>query len=547
MSVILEFNRGGRGAPLQDSVKETDREGGAVDRHGPVAGARPLSILIAALGGEGGGVLLGWLVDCARAAGLPVQATSVPGVAQRTGATSYYLEVLPRPVGPGAPAPVFALSPVAGAVDVVLASELLEAGRMIERGFVSAETTLVTSSSRVYTTLEKMHGGDGRFDAERLHAAGRQLAKRHIAIDLQALAESHRTLISATLFGALAGSGVLPWPVALCEEILRRDGGARAAASIAGFQAAMLAAVDPGLRAQLERDAAVPLPQTGAWSARIARLPAAMQGNATHAVTRLARYQDAAYAGQYLDRLERLAAGPAHDAVFAEAARLLALWMSYEDIPRVAALKTAPGRIARIRAEAGAGPNDLVHVTEHFKPGVDEVADMLPRALGAWLLRRIPAGTTGRGVHLPTTTVWGFLALRLMAAFGRARRASLRFAREQAEIEFWLAALGRALQASPDYAAQLVRLPALRRGYGETHARGLRVYRHLFATLVEPALAGRAGGEEVTTLKKAIDAAQADPEGPALNRTLEQSGAARVAPVEKPVMWVERKRGAKAG
>lgn len=50
------------------------------------------SVLIAALGGEGGGVLADWLVTCARNFGLSVQATSVPGVAQRTGATSYYVE-----------------------------------------------------------------------------------------------------------------------------------------------------------------------------------------------------------------------------------------------------------------------------------------------------------------------------------------------------------------------------------------------------------------------------------------------------------------------
>ena len=49
-------------------------------------------VLIAALGGEGGGVLADWLVQCAQHAGLVAQATSVPGVAQRTGSTSYYIE-----------------------------------------------------------------------------------------------------------------------------------------------------------------------------------------------------------------------------------------------------------------------------------------------------------------------------------------------------------------------------------------------------------------------------------------------------------------------
>jgi indolepyruvate ferredoxin oxidoreductase, beta subunit len=50
------------------------------------------------LGGEGGGVLSQWLVEAARIAGYPAQSTSIPGVAQRTGATTYYVEVFPQPL-----------------------------------------------------------------------------------------------------------------------------------------------------------------------------------------------------------------------------------------------------------------------------------------------------------------------------------------------------------------------------------------------------------------------------------------------------------------
>ena len=44
--------------------------------------ARPTTILVAALGGEGGGVLADWLLAAATKAGLPVQSTSIPGVAE---------------------------------------------------------------------------------------------------------------------------------------------------------------------------------------------------------------------------------------------------------------------------------------------------------------------------------------------------------------------------------------------------------------------------------------------------------------------------------
>jgi indolepyruvate ferredoxin oxidoreductase beta subunit len=80
---------------------------------------RPISILIAALGGEGGGVLTEWIVGAAVQAGFPVQSTSIPGVAQRTGATTYYIEILPVPSRDlGNKRPVLALTPGVGDIDI---------------------------------------------------------------------------------------------------------------------------------------------------------------------------------------------------------------------------------------------------------------------------------------------------------------------------------------------------------------------------------------------------------------------------------------------
>ena len=127
---------------------------------------RPVSLLVCALGGEGGGVLTEWLVAAAREAGYAAQSTSVPGVAQRTGATTYSLEVFPVPLAQlGRRRPVFGLNPLPGRLDALVSSELLETGRQIGNGLASAEHTLViTSSSRALTTAEKMALGDGRRD-----------------------------------------------------------------------------------------------------------------------------------------------------------------------------------------------------------------------------------------------------------------------------------------------------------------------------------------------------------------------------------------------
>ena len=62
-------------------------------RHKPLRSA--ITIAILAMGGEGGGVLADWIVDLAEHAGYLAQTTSVPGVAQRTGSTIYYLEIFP--------------------------------------------------------------------------------------------------------------------------------------------------------------------------------------------------------------------------------------------------------------------------------------------------------------------------------------------------------------------------------------------------------------------------------------------------------------------
>ena len=174
---------------------------------------RPITILIAALGGQGGGVLAEWLVAVAAGAGLCVQSTSIPGVAQRTGATIYYVEIHPVPLaGPDARRPVLSLLPVPGGIDLVVASELLEAVRSAQSGMVSPDRTfLVTSTGRTLTTAEKMLPGDGRFDVARLQEVARRHSRRFAAFDMDAVARDAGTVVSAVMFGAIAASGVLPF------------------------------------------------------------------------------------------------------------------------------------------------------------------------------------------------------------------------------------------------------------------------------------------------------------------------------------------------
>ena len=463
----------------------------------------PYCILIAALGGEGGGVLADWLVQCARASDLPVQATSVPGVAQRTGATSYYIELLREPAR-DARSPVFALHPAPATLDVVIASELLEAARMMERGFVSPQrTVLISSTHRAYTTVEKMDPLDGRHDGGAVLGAAQKLAQRLVAFDMDAAATQSGTVISAVMFGALCGAGVLPWGRDVCERVIERSP-AGAQASQRGFargfelaaaapQAAPAGAAAPQ-HSPLD-DSRVGAALRSQWQRQMEHWPATLRSVAAHGVLRCHDYQSAAYAAQYLQHLETLwqANAHAHEAL-AEAARSLALWMCFDDVVRVADLRSRRARFDKLRHEAGLQAGELMKVVEYFKPGVEELAALLPPSWGRWLTalarRRGWLGRAGLALHIRSTSLGGFLLLRGLAALRPLRPHSLRYQQEHAAIGAWLDALRGFLPSAPEFAHALAQMPALLKGYSDTHARGRDSFERLWQEFVTPALSG---------------------------------------------------------
>lgn len=227
---------------------------------------RPITILVAALGGEGGGVLADWLIEAALHEGFPAQKTSIPGVSQRTGATTYYVEIYPEK---GARPPVMALVPSPGGIDLMAASELVEAGRAMQNAFITAgRTTLVASTHRIYATSEKMLPTDGRYDAQKILEAAPKVAQKAVLFDMSRLAQEAGTVINAVLFGAMAGSGALPLSREACEHAIR-GAGKGAEASLRGFAAgyaqaagpASVGAAYPPRSAAANIAASTPLPQ----------------------------------------------------------------------------------------------------------------------------------------------------------------------------------------------------------------------------------------------------------------------------------------------
>ncbi len=496
----------------------------------PLHEDRPIGVAIMAMGGQGGGVLADWIVALAEAEGFHAQSTSVPGVAQRTGATIYFVELIrPRP----GRAPVLSLMPVPGDVDVVIAAELMEAGRAMQRGLVSPErTTLIASTHRALAVTEKARPGDGRADPAAVLAAAQSVALRFLAADMQEAADRAGSVISAALFGALAASGALPFPRAAFEATIEAAG-VGVAGSLRAFAAGFDAVTAPPTAAAPA--AAVPSVARGGSDAERAELDRALrriseafaapaQDMLRHGLGRLVDYQDAAYGHEYLDRVARLAALDAEAQGFAltvEAARQVAVAMSYDDVIRVADLKTRGARIDRVRAEAAVRDGQILGTTEFFHPRVEEICAMLPARLGAAVeaspaLTRLLGVLFARGRRIRTDRLGGYLLLYAIAGLRRRRRGLLRHGREQAHLAAWLALAER--YAAGDYrlAVEIVKSRRLVKGYSDTHARGLSKFDRVLGAV--PALAGRADGAD--WLRRLRDAALADEDATMLDGAL---------------------------
>ncbi len=491
----------------------------------------PLTILIAALGGQGGGVLTDWLGHAARAAGMTVQATSTPGVSQRTGATTYYVEL----ADPATANPALALAPLPGRVNVLICAELLEAARMLERGMCTpTRTTLIASTHRAYTTREKMSGSDGRFDDGRVTEALKKLSRRAVLFDMEALRQRHGTAISAVLFGALAGSGALPLPRAACEAAITAAGkGVRESLAAFGeaFQLAADGVAEPPREQIADTPHAVAVSEalSPALAARIAetlvKLPPALATVVEQGAARTARFQNDAYARRYVERIARVAEAASGDLdVAIEAARTLALWMCYDDVIRVAAVKARRARLRQIRDAAGAKADDVVRIRDFFKPRVAEIAAIMPRAIGGLLERRTKG--SGFALRLNATSPSGMLALRALGALRPLRPSSLRWTREQVAIETWLDTLLRTLESGgrneTTLALEIARLPRLARGYGDTHANGSAARERLLHAAMDGALS-------VEELRKELDAGMA--------QSTAGSCGPPAAPAAQPVTW----------
>ena len=491
------------------------------------------------MGGQGGGVLANWLIEAAKRSGWLAQSTAVPGVAQRTGATVYYLEIWPRQAG-GDSAPVLALMPVPGHVDVLVAGELAEAGRALQRGLIAPQrTAVIVSTHRDYAIDEKSTPGDGRIDAQRLIAIVRENAKRFVGFDMAALAEQTDSAISAVLLGAIAGSGALPLASENCAAAIG-DLGIAVQANLKGFEAGcgrvrMAPEQAAGAAEPASPVAGGHLPQAARHKeaqALLERVHSAFPEEArpvlVAALRKLIDYQDPRYANAFLEWLVpvlELDSAAQNYRLTIETARYLALGMTYEDVIRVADLKTRSTRFARVRDEVQADPANVVAVEEFMHPRVEEICDVMPawagsRCLNTPALKSFIGFFCRKGRRIKTTNLGGFLLLYLLAGLRPLRRGTLRYKAETASLQDWLARVKDSAPVDYELAVEVARCRRLVKGYGETHARGLSNFNRIMAA-VEQLCGQPDAGARVQGL---CAAALADGENEAFDNAVPDSG-----------------------
>ena len=495
------------------------------------AQTRIIRLAVLAVGGQGGGVLANWIEALARAQGYDCQTTSVAGVAQRTGSTIYYIEMAPS----SARVPVFSLAPAAGDVDVVIGAELMETGRAIMRGFVTPDrTTLIGSTHRVLAISEKTAPGDGEISPAEVLAAAEMTAQRLILADLDKLATENGSVISASLFGALAGSEGLPFPRAAFEDAIRA-GGRGVEASLRAFAAAH-DLINAGAAAEPEASISSAAPEppevsgpprlVAGWqelAVRIAALPEPARKMAIAGLGKVVDFQGLGYGRDYLDRVEAVAGldhGKGQD-LTREAAKYIANAMAYDDVIRVADLKTRGSRGARVRREMGVDDGAVMAVTEFMHPRAEEIVGLLPAGFGArladdpkWMARLDRWFNKGRRIR--TDRFGGFLLLHALGGLRGWRLRSLRHAQETAHLQTWLALATDAVGRDYDLAVEILRCRRLIKGYSDTHARGTSRFDRVIGSL--KLLEGREDAAD--WLRRLREAALQDEHGKALDGAL---------------------------
>ena len=475
-----------------------------------------IKIMVPAVGGQGGGVLTEWLVQAFFLEGYDVQGISLPGLSQRGGSTVYYLEAHPRPESPDKQI-IFAQFPVPGEVDVIISQEFLELGRALQLGYGSDRTTIVTSTHRIYSTLEKMPIGSGIYSDENLRKIATAFSSKLIELNALQLAKDNGMddlAVNAILFGALAASGRLPLSKASFVSSVEKVGVA-VKTNLRGFEVGWNF-VTSSKYAESGKKSVVweTFVKTRAdrleeyerevYLGKVSRIetefPKQLREIIAESLYRLIDYQDAEYADMYIDdvrevyRLDESMKGNLK--LTEHFARNLALLMSYEDGIRVAELKIKSERFKRIKEEMRLRDDQVFKVVDYLKPDAEELYGLLPNVVIAPFVRIIESPLFRKiwrrkkpitFAQTPTTTSFsGYLRLWLLAKIKFMRPHSYRFRKERALMRKYKEST--IYYAGLDYklGCLIARSGSMVKGYGKVRRRTIKAFYRFMDNIVFP-------------------------------------------------------------
>ena len=475
-----------------------------------------IKIMVPAVGGQGGGVLTEWLVQAFFLEDYDVQGISLPGLSQRGGSTVYYLEAHPRPETDDKPI-IFAQFPVPGEVDVIISQEFLELGRALQLGYGSDRTTIVTSTHRIYSTLEKMPIGSGIYSDENLRKIATAFSSKLIELNALQLAKDNGMddlAVNAILFGALAASGSIPLSKASFVSSIEKVGVA-VKTNLRGFEVgwnfvSSSKAGDAGKKQVVwetfVRTRADQLEEyeREVYLGKVSRIetefPKQLREILAESLYRLIDYQDAEYADRYIDDVREVLAldesMKGNLKLTEHFARNLALLMSYEDGIRVAELKIKSDRFKRIKEEMRLRDDQVFKVIDYLKPDAEELYGLLPNVVIAPFVRVIESSLFKKiwrrkrpvtFAQTPTTTSFsGFLRLWLMTKMKFMRPGSYRFKKERALMDKYKEST--LYYAGLDYklGSLVARSGSMVKGYGKVRRRTIKAFYRFIDNIIFP-------------------------------------------------------------
>lgn len=476
-----------------------------------------IKILIPAVGGQGGGVLTEWLVQAFFKEDFDVQGISLPGLSQRGGSTVYYLEAFPK--SEENKQVIFAQFPVPGEVDIIVAQEFLELGRALELGYGSDITTIVTSTHRIYSTLEKLPIGSGIYSDENLRKLAQAFSSDLIELDALKLSKENgmdELAVNAILLGALCASAALPVKkesyTAAIEEV-----GVAVKPNLKAFEVGWdfitnkkfqqnkEAQEDSWKKFVDERAGQLDGNNLEQYLERITEIEAKYPENTkeilAESVFRLSEYQSFKYADRYLEmvgeifEIDQGVKGGGHK-MTEHYAKNLALLMSYEDGIRVAELKIKSERFKRIKENMRLRDDQVFKVIDYLKPDAEEIYGLLPfyivspvlsftnSSLFKKIWRRKKPLAFGQ---TPTTTSFsGFARLWLLTKIKFMRPQSYRYKKEHALIKKYNESLK--IYARYDYrlGCLVAKSAGVVKGYGKVRRRTMDAFYRFIDNIIFP-------------------------------------------------------------